>query len=61
MSLGAFPNRGRRRDDILSGLRLLVLRRRVSIAYLVRPDAVVVVGVFHAGRDIRAALSTRSS
>ena len=49
--LATFPERGRRRDDILRGLRIIGFERRVTIAFTVEADAVVVEGVFYGGRD----------
>jgi toxin ParE1/3/4 len=54
--LRAFPNRGAPRDDILIGLRTIGFRRRVTIAYVVEPTAVLVVGVFYGGQDFEAIL-----
>lgn len=54
--LGAFPHRGRARDDIGSGLRTVGFKRRVVIAFAVFGHAVVIVGVFYGGRDYEAVL-----
>ncbi len=51
-----FPERGRRRDDILPGLRVTRFERRVTIAYLVTADAVLIEGVFYGGQDFETAL-----
>lgn len=48
--LGAFPHRGRARDDIRSGLRTVGFKRRVVIAFAVLGQTVVIVGIFHGGR-----------
>ena len=55
--LDSFPNRGTPRDDLRSGLRTLAWRRRVTIAYVVEPADVVIIGIFYAGRDMAALLS----
>jgi toxin ParE1/3/4 len=55
-ALRAFPNRGATRDDVLPGLRTIGFRRRVTIAFVVEPDAVVVVGVFYGGQDFETIL-----
>jgi toxin ParE1/3/4 len=52
-----FPERGTRRDDIAIGLRTIGYRRRATIAFLVEPHQVVVIGVFYGGQDYEAALS----
>jgi len=51
-SLGEFPERGTRRDDLSPGLRVTGYRRRVSIALTVEADRVVIHGVFHGGRRV---------
>lgn len=53
---GDLPQRGRRRDDIAPGLRIVGFRRRVTIAFLVEPDAVVIVGIFYGGQDHESVL-----
>ncbi len=50
-ALADFPNRGTPRDDVRAGLRTSSHRRRVTIAYLVEPEAVIIVGVFYGGQD----------
>ncbi|WP_343713490.1 type II toxin-antitoxin system RelE/ParE family toxin [Inquilinus sp.] len=55
-NLETFPHRGRRRDDIQSGLRLLGFRRRVTIAFTIEDEIVTILGVFYGGQDIEAAL-----
>jgi toxin ParE1/3/4 len=49
--LAPFPLRGTARDDIRPGLRTIGFRRRAVVAFVVREDAVVVLGVFYGGRD----------
>jgi len=51
-SLSDFPKRGTPRDDIRPGVRTLAFRRRVTIAYLVEPGEVTILGLFYAGQDI---------
>lgn len=51
-----FPKRGTMRDDLRPGLRTLSWRRRVTIAFAVEKHAVVVIGIFYAGRDYEALL-----
>ena len=43
--------RGRRRDDIRSGLRIIGFERRVTVAFVVEPERVVVLRIFYGGRD----------
>lgn len=50
--LTAFPLRGSPRDDLQSGLRTVVHRRRVTIAYVVEGDRVVVTDFIYRGEDI---------
>ena len=44
--------RGTRRDDIRPGLRIVGFERRVTIAFHVEPDAVIIDRIFYAGRDV---------
>lgn len=53
--LAASPAIGRRRDDLLPGLRSLAVRSYV-IFYRARPDGIEVVRVLHARRDIEGIL-----
>lgn len=50
--LSLFPNRGTRRDDLRSGLRMIGFERRVSIAFTVTDDAVQIARIFYGGRDV---------
>ncbi|MDN2579524.1 type II toxin-antitoxin system RelE/ParE family toxin [Aquibium sp. ELW1220] len=43
--------RGSARDDILPGLRIVGFERRVTIAFLVRDQDVVILRLFYGGRD----------
>jgi toxin ParE1/3/4 len=52
--LGTFPLRGQQRDDLLPGLRTTGFERRVTIAFLVTIDAVLIEGVFYGGQDFEA-------
>ncbi len=58
MSLGTFPNRGTRRDDLTPGLRTVALERRVTIAYRVLKTRVEIVTIAYAGRDYETDLRT---
>ena len=50
-----FPRRGTPRDDLAPGIRTISFERRDIIAYLVEPGHVLIVGIFHHGRDVRRA------
>ncbi|MAU98308.1 MAG: plasmid stabilization protein [Fulvimarina sp.] len=50
--LTQFPHRGRARDDLRPGLRLVGFRRRVTIAFSVDPQAITILGVYWGGRDV---------
>ena len=54
-SFATFPERGTRRDDVLPGLRTIGFERRVTIAFMVTPDAVLIEGVFYGGQDFESA------
>jgi plasmid stabilization system protein ParE len=55
-ALRDFPNRGARREDILPGLRTIEFRKRVTIAFVVEPGEVSVVGIFYGGQDFETIL-----
>jgi toxin ParE1/3/4 len=50
--LGTFPERGIVRDDIRPGLRAISFDKRVSIAFQVTTNRVIVLRILYAGRDI---------
>jgi toxin ParE1/3/4 len=50
-SLSAYPLRGLRRDDLLPGLRTIGFERRVTIAFVVTTDLVLIEGIFYGGQD----------
>ena len=52
--LSTFPLRGTQRDDLLSGLRVTGFERRVTIAFIVTAEAVLIEGIFYGGRDFEA-------
>jgi toxin ParE1/3/4 len=54
--LSTFPLRGTQRDDLLSGLRVTGFERRVTIAFIVTADAVLIEGI-----SMAAGTSRRSS
>jgi plasmid stabilization system protein ParE len=49
-----FPERGTKRDQIREGLRLIGFERRVSVAFLVETDEVVILRVLYAGRHFES-------
>jgi toxin ParE1/3/4 len=51
ISLTTFPNRGVKRNDIVTGLRTLTVERRLTIAYRVHKTEVEIVTIAYAGRD----------
>jgi toxin ParE1/3/4 len=51
MALATFPKRGKRRDDILPGLRTIGFERRVTIAFRVLKTQVEIVTIAYAGRN----------
>jgi plasmid stabilization system protein ParE len=56
--LAMFPERGRARDGIRPGLRVIGYRRRAVIAFAVMGQTVMILGVYYGGRDDESALST---
>jgi toxin ParE1/3/4 len=58
--LSTFPLRGTQRDDLLSGLRVTGFERRVTIAFIVTADAVLIEGIFYGGRDFEAEFCDRT-
>lgn len=56
LALKAFPNRGGSRDDLRAGLRTIVFRGRVTVAYVVADEEVQVTAIVGRGRDIETAL-----
>lgn len=58
--LADFPLRGRSRDDLRPGLRILGYRRRVVIAFAVLGESVVIIGILYGGRDFESLLGDAS-
>jgi toxin ParE1/3/4 len=54
-----FPLRGNQRDDVLPGLRVTGFEHRVTIAFFVMEDAVIIEGVFYGGQDFEAIFRDR--
>ncbi len=55
-SLGEFPMKGRARDDLQQGIRILPFERSAVIAYRVLAGEVEVINIFYAGRDYETSL-----
>jgi toxin ParE1/3/4 len=51
-----FSERGTPRNDLFPGLRTVGFERKSLIVYLVQGDDVVIVNIFHGGRDWEAAI-----
>ncbi|MDQ6432439.1 type II toxin-antitoxin system RelE/ParE family toxin [Mesorhizobium sp. LHD-90] len=43
--------RGTRRDELRPGLRVVGFERRISVAFMVEPERVVILRVFYGGMD----------
>jgi toxin ParE1/3/4 len=54
LGLDIFPNRGVPRDDLRPGLRTTSFRGRVTIAYVVDVDRVIILAILYAGQDVNA-------
>jgi toxin ParE1/3/4 len=54
--LATSPYRGTKRDDLRPGLRIVGFKRRVTIAFSVTDEAVVILGVSYRGRSFKALL-----
>jgi toxin ParE1/3/4 len=53
-SLMEFPLKGRPRDDLSKGLRILPFEKRAIITYRVVAGTVEVLNIFYGGRDYEA-------
>jgi toxin ParE1/3/4 len=54
-SLSVFPERGVRRDDLRSGLRVLGFERRALIAIQIGRDTITILRILYGGRNIETA------
>ncbi len=54
--LSLFPERGMRHDDVRPGLRITGFKNRVTIAFHVTKNTVVIDRILYGGRDIIQAL-----
>ncbi|UTV81687.1 type II toxin-antitoxin system RelE/ParE family toxin [Acidithiobacillus sp. YTS05] len=57
-SLGTFPLRGTKRDDVRPGLLVTNYRRRVVIAFSVGAEVVSIIGIFYGERDYETLLQS---
>lgn len=55
-SFRSFPERGTRRNGLPQAIRMVGYRRRVTIAFEVTKDAVIIHGVYYGGQDYEADL-----
>jgi toxin ParE1/3/4 len=55
-----FPERGRRRDDLRRGLRIVGFGRRVTIAFHVADDRITIDRILYGGRDLTRAFRNSS-
>ena len=55
-SLGfrTFPQRGTARDDIMPGLRTIGFERRITIAFKIEADLILIEGIFYGGQAFEA-------
>jgi toxin ParE1/3/4 len=50
------PMIGTSRDDVRSGLRTIGFKKRAVVAFVVRDDAVSVIGIYYGGREYESPL-----
>ena len=50
--------RGTQHDDLLPGLRIIGMERRVTIAFRIVGKTVEILRILYGGRDVQAALET---
>lgn len=55
VGLSGFPERGRRRDDLRPGLRVIGFERRVAIAFHVSERTVIIDRILYGGQDLGGA------
>lgn len=61
LAFATFPERGMRRDELRPGLRTIGYRRRVTIAFHITPERVVIDRVLYGGRDVEGLLADDDS
>lgn len=52
LGLATFPERGTRRDDLRPGLRVVGFARRVSIAFQIAGNSVIILRILYGGQDL---------
>jgi len=52
LGFATFPKRGMLREDIRPGLRLVGYRHKATIAFYVVGDIVMIIRIFHRGRNV---------
>jgi toxin ParE1/3/4 len=60
MGFGAFPERGRPRENLRPGLRVTGFERRVAIAFHVTAETVIIDRILYGGRDLASALGSEN-
>ena len=55
LSIGS--ERGHRREDIRPGLRITGFERRITVAFVVQDDRVVILRLFYGGQDWEGAMA----
>lgn len=56
IALESFPERGKRRDDIRPGLRIVGFERRAVIVFQVKANEVVIIPILYGGREYERVL-----
>jgi toxin ParE1/3/4 len=56
--LAAAPYQGTRRDHLLSGLRTTGFRSRVTIAFRIAAETILIAGIFYGGRSLEKNFKT---
>lgn len=56
LGFDTFPERGKGRDDIRPGMRIVGFRRLASIVFTVDGDNVVFLAIYYGGQDFEADL-----
>ena len=54
LALVPFPRRGTKRDEIAPGVRTIGFERRVTIAFAVEDDTVLILAIAYGGRQLDA-------
>ncbi len=54
MSIGSFPEQGKRREDVRPGARTTSFERKITILFQVQAQQVVILDIFYGGREVLA-------